>query len=130
MSCFELIEAERASFPVPLMCRMLGVSRSGYYGWRGRPPSATERTDANLTERIEEIHKRSRETYGSPRVHAELRMMGIRCGRKRVARLMRKAGLQGCLRGSRRRGTTHRESGCVCSCCGPREEELRCGGSG
>jgi putative transposase len=63
VSCYELIEAERASFPVPLMCRMLGVSRSGYYGWRGRPPSAREKANANLTERIEEIHKRSRETY-------------------------------------------------------------------
>ena len=130
MSCYELIEAERASFPVPLMCGVLKVSRSGYYDWRDRPPSEKEKADANLTERIEEIHKRSRETYGSPRVRAELRAMGIRCSRKRVARLMRKAGLQGCLRGSRRRGTTHRESGCVCSCCGPREEELRCGGSG
>ncbi len=105
MSCFELIEAERASFPVPLMCRMLGVSRSGYYGWRGRPPSATERADANLTERIEEIHKRSRETYGSPRVHAELRALGTRCGRKRVERLMQEAGLRGCVRGRRKRTT-------------------------
>ena len=70
MSCYELIEAERASFPVPLMCRVLKVCRSGYYGWRGRSPSAKEKADANLTERIEEIHKRSRETYGSPRVHA------------------------------------------------------------
>ena len=72
MSCFRLIEAERASFSVPLMCRMLGVSRSGYYGWRVRPPSKRERIDATLTERIREIHQRSRRTYGYPRVHAEL----------------------------------------------------------
>jgi putative transposase len=57
VSCYQLIEVERASFPVPLMCSVLGVSRSSYYGWRGRPPSATEIADANIMERIEEIHK-------------------------------------------------------------------------
>lgn len=88
---------------------MLGVSRSGYYAWRDRPPSKRNRENATLTEQIREIHERSRETYGSPRVHAELRTLGTRCGRKRVERLlMRKAGLQGCMRGRRRRGTTHR----------------------
>ena len=112
MSCFRLIEAERASFSVPLMCRMLGVSRSGYYGWRVRPPSKRERIDATLTERIRQIHQRSRRTYGYPRVHAELQAMGIRCGRKRVARLMRKAGLKGCLRGRKKR-TTRRDGGAV-----------------
>ena len=107
MSCYRLIEAERTSFPVQLMCRMLGVSRSGYYDWRDRPPSKRNRENDALTERIREIHERSRHTYGSPRVHAELRALGTRCGRKRVERLMRKAGLQGCMRG-RRRGTTRR----------------------
>ena len=107
MSCYRLIEAERTSFPVQLMCRMLGVSRSGYYDWRHRPPSKRNRENDALTERIREIHERSRHTYGSPRVHAELRALGTRCGRKRVERLMRKAGLQGCMRG-RRRGTTRR----------------------
>lgn len=105
MSRYRLIEAEKTSFPIHLMCRLLGVSRSGYYGWRSRPPSATNRADGALTEMIREIHKRSRHTYGSPRVHAELRTLGTRCGRKRVERLMRKSGLQGCMRG-RRRGTT------------------------
>ena len=105
MSCFRLIEAERASFSVPLMCRMLDVSRSGYYGWRVRPPSKRERIDATLTERIRQIHQRSRRTYGYPRMHAELQAMGIRCGRKRVARLMRKEGLKGCLRGRKKRTT-------------------------
>ena len=66
MSCYRLIEVERASFSVPLMCRMLGVSRSGYYDWRGRPPSQRERTDTSLTEQICEIHERSRRTYGTP----------------------------------------------------------------
>jgi len=108
VSCYRLIEAERASFSVPLMCRMLGVSRSGYYDWKGRPPSRRSREDAALAQRIREIHHRSRATYGSPRVHAELRAIGIRCGRKRVARLMRKEGLKGCLRGRKKR-TTRRD---------------------
>ncbi len=108
VSCYRLIEAQRTSFPVQFMCRMLGVSRSGYYDWRDRPPSKRNRENAALTEQIREIHERSRETYGSPRVHAELRTLGTRCGGKRVERLMRKAGLQGCMRGRRRRGTTHR----------------------
>ena len=106
-SCYRLIEAEKTSFPVQFMCRMLGVSRSGYYGWRDRPPSARSRENDALAERIREIHRRSRQTYGSPRVHAELRALGTRCSRKRVERLMREAGVRGCMRG-RRRGTTRR----------------------
>jgi putative transposase len=109
VSCYRLIEAQRASFSVPLMCRVLSVSRSGYYDWKDRPPSKRSQEDAALTERIREIHHRSRATYGSPRVHAELRAIGIRCSRKRVARLMRKAGLKGCLRGRRRKRTTRRD---------------------
>ena len=107
MSSYRLIEAEKTSFPVQFMCRMLGVSRSGYYDWRDRPSSVRNRADAALTKRIRKIHERSRHTYGSPRIHAELRALGTRCGRKRVERLMRKARLQGCMRG-RRRGTTRR----------------------
>jgi len=105
VSAYRLIDAERACLPVALLCRMLGVSKSGYYAWRQRPPSKRSREDAALTEKIREIHRRSRETYGSPRVHAELRALGTRCGRKRVARLMRKAGLRGCMRGRRKRTT-------------------------
>jgi putative transposase len=107
VSCFKLIEAERTSFPVHLMCRMLSVSRSGYYVWRDRPLSRRSREDATLTSKIHQIHRRSRQTYGSPRVHAELRALGTRCSRKRVERLMRKAGLRGCMRG-RRIATTRR----------------------
>ena len=108
MSIFNLIDAERASYPVAVLCRVLGVSKSGYYAWRGRPPSERRRQDALLTEKIREIHSRSRETYGYPRVHAELRSLGVRCGRRRVARLMRAAGLRGCVRGKKRR-TTRRD---------------------
>ena len=108
MSIFKLIDAERASYPVATLCRMLGVSKSGYYAWRTRPPSNRSRQDALLTEKIREIHSRSRETYGYPRVHAELRSLGVRCGRRRVARLMRAAGLRGCMRGRKRR-TTRRD---------------------
>jgi putative transposase len=108
VSSFRLIDAERANYPVAVLCRMLGVSKSGYYAWRSRPPSERRRQDALLTEKIREIHSRSRETYGYPRVHAELRSLGIVCGRRRVARLMRAAGLRGCMRGKRRR-TTRRD---------------------
>jgi putative transposase len=108
VSIFELIDAERASYPVAMLCRMLGVSKSGYYAWRGRPPSKRSRQDALLVEKIREIHTRSRETYGYPRVHAELRSLGIVCGRRRVAQLMRAAGLRGCIRGKKRR-TTRRD---------------------
>jgi putative transposase len=107
VSAFRFIEAERASHSVPLLCRVLGVSRSGYYAWKNRPPSERARFDAVLLEKIEIIHRNSRATYGVPRVHAELRAIGIRCARKRVARLMRLAKLRGCLRG-RRMMTTHR----------------------
>jgi putative transposase len=111
VSSYHLIEAERTCFPIQFMCRMLGVSRSGYYGWRDRPPSKRSRENTTLTEKIREIHLSSRGTYGSPRVHAELRALGTHCGRKRVARLMRQAGLRGCMRGRRKRTT--RRSGRV-----------------
>jgi putative transposase len=107
VSAYRLIEAEKARHSVPLLCRLLGVSRSGYYAWRRRPPSERARFDAVLSEKIETIHRNSRATYGAPRVHAELRAIGIRCSRKRVARLMHRAKLRGCLRGRRMR-TTHR----------------------
>jgi putative transposase len=109
VNAFKLIEAEKASHSIPLLCKLLGVSRSGYYAWRNRPPSKRARFDAMVSEKIETIHRNSRATYGAPRVHAELKAIGIRCGRKRVARLMRQAQLRGCLRG-RRMKTTHRIS--------------------
>ena len=98
---YSFIEAHKAKHRVGVMCRTLKVSKSGFYGWRGRAPSARAKADALLSERIALIHRDSRETYGAPRIHFELRMLGIRCGRKRVARLMREAGVFGC--GGRRR---------------------------
>jgi putative transposase len=102
---FGFIAARKTEHSVKTMCRVLGVSRSGYHAWERRPPSPRALRDVDLTERIGQIHGRSLKTYGSPRVHAELRLdHGIRVGRKRVERLMRAAGLSGQLR--RRRGKT------------------------
>jgi len=77
------------------MCMLLNVSRSGYYAWRRRRPSARARAGLRLTARIREIHAASYGTYGAPRIHAALQASGTRIGRKRVARLMRAAGLHG-----------------------------------
>ncbi len=89
---------------VAVACRVLRVSVSGYYEWRERPPSSRAVADQALSAEIAEIHTMSRGTYGSPRVHAELRLgRDVRCGRKRVARLMRIAGLQGAFRRRGRR---------------------------
>ncbi len=87
--------AHQAVHPVAALCRTLGVSLSGYYAWRKRPLSPRARADVELTAQIEAVHRDSRGTYGAPRIHAELAAEGIRIGRKRVARLMRTAGLQG-----------------------------------
>jgi putative transposase len=95
VTVFRFIEAQKAEFPISLSARVLGVSRSGFHAWGGRPPSDLELSDARLRERISEIHAASRGTYGSPRVHAELRRQGIRVGKKRAERLMRAAGLSG-----------------------------------
>ena len=84
---------------VAVACRVLRVSTSGYYEWRGRPPSPHALADEALSAQIKEIHAFSRGTYGVPRVHAELRLgRGLRCGRKRVARLMRAERLRGVYR--------------------------------
>ena len=80
---------------VATLCRVLGVSPGGYYARLKRPPSARATADVELSARIAEIHRRSRQTYGAPRIHAELKEQGIKVGCKRVARLMRVAGLKG-----------------------------------
>src|SRR5260221_14782347 len=96
------MSAHQAVFPGAVMARVLGVSEAGFHAWRHRPASAHAVADAALLKRIRTIHAGSRETYGAPRVHAELRAGGEKHGRKRIARLMRVAGLVGV---SRRRGT-------------------------
>jgi putative transposase len=102
---FRFIAAEKANHPIALLCEVLEVSRSGFHAWQKRPPSRRARQDAGLFGLIEPIHRESRRTYGSPRVHAELRLdHEVRVGRKRVERLMRQAGLSGMIR--RRRGKT------------------------
>ena len=110
MSRYRFIEAEKVNHPVARLCRVLRASTSGFYAWRARPPSARAVADASLTATIRMIHAGSRGTYGAPRVHAELTQAHeIRCGRKRVARLMRTAGLAGVCR-RRAIGTTRRET--------------------
>ena len=104
MSRYRFIRAEKATYPVALLCRLLGVARSGYYAWARRGGSARARADEELTAQIAQIHQGSRRTYGAPRVHAALQGCGVRCGSRRVARLMRAAGLVGCRR--RRARTT------------------------
>jgi putative transposase len=110
VSVFRFVEQERATYPVITMCRVLGVSASGYWAWRRRGPSARALADARLGEAIREAYRRSRATYGSPRVHAELRAAGIACSRKRVARLMHSEGLRGVHR-RRSLATTVRDRG-------------------
>jgi transposase InsO family protein len=90
---FELMDAQKALFPVKFMCQQLGVSRSGYYAWKGRPEAERHKVDRVLSEEVTQVHQDSRHTYGSPRVHAELRARGQRVSRKRVVRLMRAQGL-------------------------------------
>ena len=102
--CFRLIDAKKAQHPVSLLCGVLGVSRAGYYAWKHRPARARRRRDDELIGEIRAIHDESGATYGWPRVHAELRHRGVRVSRKRVARLMREAGLSGVVR--RRKGRT------------------------
>jgi transposase InsO family protein len=93
---FLFVRAEKANYPVRMLCRVLEVSRAGYYAFERRGPSMRERSDRELTATIRELHEKSRRTYGSPRVHRELRDgRRQRVGRKRVARLMRTAGIVG-----------------------------------
>ena len=91
---YACIQAHRHRFPITLMCRVLGVSRSGFYAAQQRTMSQRAGTDQRLRVEIRAIHRRSRGTYGSPRVHAELQAQGIHCGRKCVERLMQADGLR------------------------------------
>jgi putative transposase len=101
VSRYRFITAEQARYPITVLCRALGVSRAGFYAWQRRGVSARVQADAALTAEIRQVYTRSRQTYGAPRIHADLTARGIAVGRKRVARLMRMAKLVGC--GRRRR---------------------------
>jgi transposase InsO family protein len=92
---YRFIEAHRRQYPVTVMCRVLDVSISGYYAWRGRPESQRSHANQELIELIRAAYKRGRGTYGSPRVHRELVAQGVACSMNRVARLMRAAGIRG-----------------------------------
>jgi putative transposase len=98
---YRFVAVERASFPVRMLCRIVGVAVSGFYAWLRRGPGRRREDDRRMGARLAAIVAGSRGTYGSPRVHAELRAEGVRVGRKRVARLMREMGL--CARRGRRR---------------------------
>jgi transposase InsO family protein len=95
---YRFVAAERARHPVRLLCTAVGVAASGFYAWLRRAPSRRQADDRRVRERIEQVFASSRRTYGSPRVHAELRAEGLRISRKRVARLMRAAGLGAAVR--------------------------------
>ncbi len=111
MSCYRFIDANRAEFGVRRCCRAVGVSPASFYDWHRRGPSARQRADQRLLADIGRIYRSSGGAYGAPRIHAELQIAcGVRVGRKRVARLMRSAGLVGCHR-RRRRGLTRRDPG-------------------
>jgi putative transposase len=88
----------QADYPIATMCRVLGVSTSGYYAWEGRQASKRAQADAALIEQIRKCHAASHGTYGAPRIHADLVALGYTVNRKRVARLMRAAGLKGVTR--------------------------------
>ena len=92
---FDFIAAKEVAFPVARMCRVLGVSPSGYYACKSRPPSKRVADDARIGAEVAAAHKTSRGIYGSPRVHRELRARGVKIGKKRVERLMNEKGLRG-----------------------------------
>lgn len=106
MSAYRIISAERASFPVSVMCETLGVSKSGFHAWERRAPSDRALSDAWLSSRIKEIHENARGVYGSRRVQAELRLgQDIVVSRKRIRRLMRQAGISGLVKVKKGRTT-------------------------
>jgi putative transposase len=111
VSAYRIISAERASFPVSVMCEVLGVSKSGFHSWERWAPSDRALSDAWLTSRIKEIHENARGVYGSRRVRAELRLgQDVVVSRKRIRRLMRQAGISGLVKVKKGR-TTIRVSG-------------------
>ena len=110
---FRFVAAERASFPVRMLCRLVGVAASGFYAWLRRGPARREGADRGLRARVGAIFAASRGTYGSPRVHAELRAQGMQVSRRRVARLMREGGLSATIRRRAPRTTDSRHDHAV-----------------
>ena len=106
---FTFIGQHRRHWPLTFQCRALGVTRHGYGVWRKRQrqPSARQQEDARLLLQIKAVHRRGRGNYGSPRIFRALRDQGVRVSRKRIARLMREAGLKGVWRGRRQPRTTN-----------------------
>ena len=108
---YAFIEAHRWEHAVAVMCRVLAVSKAGYYAWRHREPSARAQANMALTAQIRVVHRQSRRTYGSPRVTQELRAQGVRCSENRVARVMRREAIRAKGRGHCRVTTTDSRHG-------------------
>ena len=129
MTRFRFVEAEAAQFPVSLLCRVVGVTRQGYYAWKRRPPSVRELADRKLAELIREIYTETQEIYGAPRIYSELKLGdGIQVGKKRVRPVDAPA------RHPRRRrqaGRTANDGPRTKACFGarPRRPRLRTGGA-
>ena len=102
---YQFIAEHRQQYPISTMCRVLEVSVSGFYAWQQRAPSHRSQANTRLGERIVRIYRQNRQVYGSPRIHAVLQKEGQRCGKRRVARLMRELGLSAKLRKHRTRTT-------------------------
>lgn len=103
---YEFMDEHRERFRLKNMCRVLKVSRSGYYAWRSRIPSERQSANEGMLERIREVHIKSRQLYGSPRITAELNDGGLTCGKNRVARIMKDNGIRALLKRRRFRRTT------------------------
>ena len=110
---YEFIAADEGEHDVKRLCQALEVTRSGYYAWRSRPIGIREQENRELTVQIRQEHQNSRQTYGSPRIHAALQHQGVVCGRKRVARLMRMHGIVARKPRKRHPITTQRQPGAI-----------------
>jgi transposase InsO family protein len=110
---YKFMVAHEGEFKIERMGRVLGVGRSGYYAWRSRPASQRAKANDALLEKIQAEYETSRATYGSPRIHAALQRQGVRCSRKRVARLMQLHQIRARTRKKRRPTTTQREAGAI-----------------
>ena len=104
---YEFMEEHRGRFRLKSMCKVLKVSRSGYYAWKSRTPSKRQRVNDELLDHIRDVHSNSRKLYGSPRITAELNDEGIGCGKNRVARIMKDNGIRATMSRSRFRRTTN-----------------------